>query len=360
VFPPSGQAKYAAASQSGRGGQRGPTTAAAGDTGFPECDEGALVSAARAAGEDVNAGLELAERYGACLPPPGGGATAQRWRLLAAVAAEDLTVARILEAHSDALAILVEAGESRPAGRWGVFAAEASDVALIARNGNGGWTVVGTKPWCSLGGRLDFALVTASVGSARRLFAVDLHHHSVQAEPPSRWVARGLRAIPSGPVHFAGTPARPIGDPDWYLTRPGFAWGGIGVAACWYGGARALADRLQSSATQRPGDLVSLSVGTVDVALHAAWTCLMDAARCVDTHSDDRQRGLLALRVRSVVVAAAERVLCQVGHTLGPAPLAFDETHARRVADLEIYLRQHHAERDLAALGHRLIDEHPR
>lgn len=41
----------------------------------------------------------------------------------------------------------------------------------------------------------------------------------------------------------------------------------------------------------------------------------------------------------------------RVGHALGPAPLAFDEDHARRVADLELYVRQHHAERDLAQLG---------
>ena len=40
-----------------------------------------------------------------------------------------------------------------------------------------------------------------------------------------------------------------------------------------------------------------------------------------------------------------------MGHALGPAPLAFDADHAARVADLEIYLRQHHAERDVAALG---------
>jgi hypothetical protein len=53
-------------------------------------------------------------------------------------------------------------------------------------------------------------------------------------------------------------------------------------------------------------------------------------------------------------------VLSLVGHTLGPAPLAFDETHARRVADLEIYVRQHHAERDLADLGNRLIDRSAR
>jgi alkylation response protein AidB-like acyl-CoA dehydrogenase len=326
----------------------------------PEHDESALIAAARAAGEDVDACLELAQRYGVCLPLPGGGATARRWQLLAAVAAEDLTAARILEAHADALAILAEAGEAPPAGRWGVFAAEAPDVALIGRNSSAGWSVVGTKPWCSLGGRLDFALVTARVDSDRRLFAVDLRHDSVHAEPTSGWVARGLRAIPSGPVHFGGTPARPVGGSDWYFTRPGFAWGGIGVAACWYGGARALADRLLAGAVQRPDDLVALSVGTVDVVLHAAWACLIDAARHVDAPTDDQVGERLALRVRSVVAAAAERVVSQVGHALGPAPLAFDETHARRVADLEIYLRQHHGERDLAALGRRLIDGNAR
>jgi hypothetical protein len=55
--------------------------------------------------------------------------------------------------------------------------------------------------------------------------------------------------------------------------------------------------------------------------------------------------------VRAVVAGAAERAIRQVGHALGPAPLAFDEEHARRVADLELYVRQHHAERDLARLG---------
>ncbi|MCY7289624.1 MAG: acyl-CoA dehydrogenase, partial [Cryobacterium sp.] len=37
-----------------------------------------------------------------------------------------------------------------------------------------------------------------------------------------------------------------------------------------------------------------------------------------------------------------------------PAPLAFDARHAGRVADLQLYARQHHAERDDAALGRRL------
>jgi hypothetical protein len=41
---------------------------------------------------------------------------------------------------------------------------------------------------------------------------------------------------------------------------------------------------------------------------------------------------------------------------LGPGPLAFDEPHARRVADLTLYVRQHHADRDLAGLGSGLVE----
>ena len=57
--------------------------------------------------------------------------------------------------------------------------------------------------------------------------------------------------------------------------------------------------------------------------------------------------------------AAAEEVLRRAGHALGPAPLALDEVHARRVADLAVYLRQHHAERDVARLGELVLAEGP-
>lgn len=52
---------------------------------------------------------------------------------------------------------------------------------------------------------------------------------------------------------------------------------------------------------------------------------------------------------------AAETVLTTVDHALGPGPLVADEEHAARVADLHLYLRQWHAERDLAALGSSLL-----
>lgn len=331
-------------------------------TGLPQW-AGELVTTARAAatdsGHSAKAALAFAETYGRRLPLPGRGGTGVRWQLLADVAAVDLTVARVLEAHADALAILAEAGEDLPEGTWGVFAAEAPDARLEADPDDDGVRLTGTKPWCSLAGSLDSALVTAHSDGDRGLYAVDLHHPSVTVDPPQRWVARGLTAVPSAPVHFAGTPARAVGAAGWYLTRPGFAWGGLGVAACWLGGARALAATLRAAAATRTGPdaaIYAMQVGAVDVALHAATACLGDAAGRIDQDqvSGDAAQ-LLALRVRSVLARAAEETIERVGHALGPAPLAFDEEHARRVADLQLYVRQHHAERDLATLGRSLL-----
>ena len=91
---------------------------------------------------------------------PGGGDTRGRWELLATVGAADLTVARALEPHLDALAILAEAGvDHAGSATWGVFAAEAPSGAARGERS----ALTGVKPWCSLAGRLDHALVTAWV-----------------------------------------------------------------------------------------------------------------------------------------------------------------------------------------------------
>lgn len=45
---------------------------------------------------------------------------------------------------------------------------------------------------------------------------------------------------------------------------------------------------------------------------------------------------------------AVDSAIHHTGRALGPAPLAHDAEHAHRVADIEVYVRQSHAERDLA------------
>ncbi len=314
---------------------------------------------------DVDGAFALADRHPDAFPVPGCGRTWSLWQALAAVAATDLTVARVLEPHLDALAILAEADRAghpvdlAGGGRWGVFAAEGPGMRLEAHASPDGIRLTGRKPWCSLAGSLDHALVTAWCGPTQRsLYAVGLGRANGVTVDGTPWLARGLAEVPSGPVTFEQSRAVAVGPPGWYLERPGFAWGGMGVAAIWYGGAVGLARRLLQGARTREPDQVGLvHLGAADAALHACRTVLADAAGRVDDGSADGADGAaLALRVRQVVARAAEQVQTRVDHALGPAPLALEEDHARRMADLHLYLRQEHAERDQAALGRLVLD----
>ncbi|MTD14905.1 acyl-CoA dehydrogenase [Nakamurella sp. YIM 132087] len=318
--------------------------------------------------------LELARELGAGghpVPTPGGGATRMRWEILASVSAADLTAGRVVEAHLDALAILDEAkvcadgADSSPLSRvgagpgstWGVFAAEGGTDPLRVSGTADGDVLTGTKPWCSLADRLSHALVTAHGPDGRGLYAVRLRSSRIRAGEGD-WVSRGLADVPSGPIVLDHAPAVPVGGPGWYLQRPGFAWGGIGVAACWFGGAVALGRTLFAQVAARGGDpIADMHLGAVDLALTRSRLTLLDAAARVDSGVlTTAERGVLTARVRAVVADAAEEVVHRIGHALGPAPLARDEDHARRVADLTLYVRQHHAEKDLAALGGDLRD----
>lgn len=304
--------------------------------------------------------LALSVALGSETPLPGHGATAVMWQLLTTLAATDLTTARVVEPHLDALAILDQAGMAGQNGTWGVFAAERPGVVLEASTlPDGTWNLTGTKPWCSLADHLDRAIVTAHVvDGGRQAFAVDLGASGVTAETPDAWVSRGLPSVTSCAVRFEAVRATPVGGVGWYLDRDGFGWGGIGVAACWFGGALGLARTLLAAVQARTPDQVALMhLGRVDSALHETRTLLADAATAVDAGLAAGQEGaLLAARVRATAFRCAEVVLEAAAHGLGPAPLAFDEHHAARVADLYLYLRQHHAERDDAALGRRILE----
>ncbi|HSP52802.1 MAG TPA: acyl-CoA dehydrogenase family protein [Cryobacterium sp.] len=317
---------------------------------------------------DARRSLDLSRTLGGFVPRPGSGQTIRLFETLASLAAADLTAARVAEAHLDALAILDQAaldpaglvaGSSREPS-WGVFAAEGAAARLDARpdgeTGGERWRLDGTKPWCSLAGSLSHALVTAHTSpSTRRLFVVDLADPGITVRT-DMWVGRGLPSVPSGPVEFRGVPARPVGDDGWYLRRPGFAWGGIGVAACWWGGAVGLARRVWESVLEREPDQIALAhLGALDLTLNAAGISLAAAAAAIDAGDAVGEEGaLLAARVRGQVARTVDEVITRTGHALGPAPLAFDARHAARVSDLQLYVRQHHAERDDAALGRRL------
>jgi alkylation response protein AidB-like acyl-CoA dehydrogenase len=346
---------------------------------------------------DVTALLAISQQAGRSAPKPGDGRTARLWELLASVAAVDVAAARVLEPHLDAGAILAQAGTPETfTGSWGVYAAEAPGTKLTAepvtepgaepgthpgRTASGeavpggspdSVRLSGSKPWCSLAQFVDHAVVTAHTGSGgRAAFAVDLRAAGVTCDVPE-WTSRGLREIPSGTVHFDRVPAVPLGGDGWYFQRPGFAWGGMGVAACWLGGAVALGRQFQAALlrgakSQREPDQVALAaLGEVDRILASTLQYLARAADAVDAASQPGTAGSgdvpgagpgavgfwsEALRVRGTVAAAVERVQLLVSQNLGPGPLAFDERYGKCMADLSLYVRQHHATRDDAQLG---------
>jgi len=290
-------------------------------------------------------------------PLPGGGRTGDRWRALTAAAREDVVVGRLVEAHADADAILAELADRRtePGQWWGVWAAEPPKPVLTAERGPDGWRLSGTKAWCSGAGLCTHALLTARSGSRRPLFAVDLRRPGVSADL-SGWAADGMRRSATGMVSFDAVPAQPVGPPGGYLERPGFWHGAIGVAACWLGGAERVADTLRR-AGPRLDDHGLAHLGAVDAALAAGRWSISAAADEIDADPEEpRAAQRRAGRVRAVVERAALETLDRVGRALGATPLATDEGHAAAVADLTVYLRQSHAERDLAALG-RLLAE---
>ncbi|MEZ0351067.1 acyl-CoA dehydrogenase family protein [Mycobacterium sp. pR1184] len=290
------------------------------------------------------------------LPLPASGRTLERWQRLALLAEEDVVAARIVEAHVDAVAILDELGGKPPdlGQLWGVWAAESPDAVVTATNVKGAFVLNGTKVWCSGAGFCTHALVTARLENGERgLFAVAVVDPAVKALPSTWWNA-GMAGSDTRPVQFTNAQAVAIGDPGDYLSRPGFWHGAIGVAACWLGGARRVAEPLYRCAASESADAYSLAhLGAVDAALAAGEAMLSTAAAQVDADPFDRSDSaeLLARRVRAIVEHAADEAITRTGRALGPGPLCQDGRHAQRVADLSIYIRQSHAERDLAALG---------
>ncbi|MFL9858645.1 acyl-CoA dehydrogenase [Paraburkholderia madseniana] len=300
------------------------------------------------------------------LPLLGSGATLERWRGLAAVAARDLGLVKLFEGHADALAILAGPGALPPraGSRWAVWAAQAPDARVEAVRVEGARVrLSGMQTWCSGAHAVTDALVVVWLDGEPWLAAVPVGGRHIVASN-ERWHAVGMRATASGDVRFDGVPALLVGEPHAYVRRPGFWYGGAGIAACWFGAAAGLARRLRDATAVRPDPHRLAHLGAADVALAGAAALLRETALLIDGDSGaavNAVRGAnpdsnpdahaAALRARLCVEAAVDTVLAAVGRALGASSYCRDAAFARALADLPVFVRQSHAERDLAALG---------
>jgi alkylation response protein AidB-like acyl-CoA dehydrogenase len=285
---------------------------------------------------------------------PGAGQTAERHRRLLEVGREDLSLARLAEAHWDALAILSEAGK-KPESQaiYGVWASETPGSVLSLEQVPGGHRVNGLKRFCSGAGLIDRALVT--VGSPLpQLVDMDLRILAgVITFDSSAWKTSAFAQTKTAVAAFENvlvTSADFVGGVGWYLNRAGFWHGACAPAACWAGGAVGLVDYALQQTRNDAHTLAHL--GAMQAQVWALQAYLEQAGHQIDAAPMDVTSARIRARtVRHLVEQACTDVLRRLARAYGPHPMAMREDISQRYQELDLYVRQSHAERDLEALG---------
>jgi len=288
------------------------------------------------------------------LPHPGSGSTAKRLRGLWSLSRlHPVGVARLAEAHTDAMSILFESGRRPvPGALYGVWASQSSTKAVVFDRSAA--RLDGTMDFASGCGIVDRALVTARTRSGTVLIDVDVSLAQTTIEvDSSAWSTPALADTATGPITFDAHAARPVdvlGAPGWYLQRPGFWHGACGPAACWAGGASGLIESAADFVDDDPHKQAHHGALTAH-----DWTLtalLDDAGRQIDADPGDAPGcERLARSLRFAVAGICHDVIGRFGRAFGPRPHVGNARVAQRVIDLDLYVKQHHAERELPRLS---------
>jgi alkylation response protein AidB-like acyl-CoA dehydrogenase len=302
--------------------------------------------------------LRFREIAGESIPFPGSGHMIGRLQRLFELGREDLSLARLAEAHFDAVAILAEAGRmAQPNTLYGVWASEVPGKSLMLTETAGGVVIQGAKSFCSGAGIVDRALITVSAPDS---FLVDMDLRANEAQialDNTVWMTCAFSLTNTATIEFrnVAVSCRDILlERAWYLSRPGFWHGACGPAACWAGGAAGLVDYALKQSRSDPHTLAH--VGAMHSLVWQMKSCLESAATEIDAlPTVENVAQVRALTVRHLVEQACTEILHRFARAYGPYPLAFDGEISRRYQELDIYLRQCHAERDLEALGKEIL-----
>jgi hypothetical protein len=287
------------------------------------------------------------------LPLPGLGETPRRLLMLSQIARRDLSAGRIAEGHTDALAILAEAGvAARQDALYGVWTADDPEEAVKAeRLADLGWRLTGVKRSCCGAQLVNAALVTAQVDDALLLFDVAIDEH-VQPQP-AQWQTPALAEAKISAVSFdtivLGIDSA-IGSADWYLRRAGFWHGAVSAAAIWAGGAMSLIDAAREL---RPTSRSAREqLGALEAIAWQLGAILDQCGREIDEEPGDfsgRAR-VRTLMVRHLVERSCTEVMERFGRATGDHFLAHDAFVANQYAALNLCIRQARIDRELETI----------
>lgn len=272
---------------------------------------------------------------------------------LIAAGRTDVGLSRLFEGHVDAARILAQAGGRPVSGAlYGVWASRSQRTGVRATPSGTGLILDGTLRFASGLGVIHRALVPVWTGPDRHLL-VDLDLCSVGSPElmpdTSQWQTAAMEVSRSHTLAISGLAVEAsqlIGPPGFYLDRPGFFPGGVGVAACWLGGAARVADLVLARLSDPVPTQLQLRLGELRRHLSTASALLSVAGRELDrddpgTSSVERA---VAAETRWAVATAVHGVLDQAHQIAGPAGLAYDRGLTHAVHDLRLYVLQHNAD----------------
>lgn len=272
---------------------------------------------------------------------------------LLALGRTDIGLGRLGEGHIDAARIAGQAGGSlAPDAIYGVWASRSGDSGIRCRRMEGGLLLHGTLKFASGAGVIDRALVPVWPSPEEHLL-LDL---DVADRPVDRtaWQTRAMTTSHSHTVELSEVrvPADAVvGATNFYLERPGFFPGGIGVAAVWAGGLGRVVDTVLSRVRLRPSPAADLRLGRLLTALSLSVAAVRQAARELDTTGEFRE---LATRTRAGVGSCVRAALAESRELAGAAGLAYDADLTHAIDDLGLYVLQQSADGDAGYLGDRL------
>lgn len=288
------------------------------------------------------------------LPDPGTGSTPTRFYELSDLARHrPIGVARLAEAHTDAVAILHEAGrDPAPRALYGVWASQTTTQGVTYDADDG--TIDGAMGFASGLGIVDRALVTATTDDGVVLIDVDLADDSCSIITNiTQWASPALIDTATGAIafrrHRVGS-SDIVGGRGWYSARVGFWHGSCAPAACWAGGACGLIDSAARFVDDNPHQRAHH--GALLAQEWALSSLVREAGIQIDlephsVHVAER----VGRSLRFAVSGICRDVMDRFGRAFGPRPHVQDAEIAQRVIDLDLYIKQHHGERELPAIA---------
>lgn len=274
----------------------------------------------------------------------------------------DIPLARLVEGHADAIRTAEQASVAvREDVLYGVWASRSGDTGLRAEVDKDQLILTGVLKFASGAGIIDRALVPVSVDDEHQLL-VDLAVDGLPVDETG-WQTSAMTVSHTHTVPVAGirvAMADVIGDRDFYLERPGFFPGGIGVAAVWAGGISRVLDALLTWLGGHSSPATDVRLGRLGTYRQLATGSVREAGRRLDAvlvgsgspPRADLQE--LATVVRAGVAHCVHAALDEARTIAGPAGLALDAALTHAIADLDLYVRQHNTDADSAFLGTRL------